>query len=366
MRHQENNFTEATGIFDIRVISQFMEVHKVGLTSIQGRVFEPIARHIEQLKNYFESQGFLAYFDKNNNSDSPHSINLSHNISQTTNQIKTESRSVVISILLFVTTVFTTLMIGALNQGGNPFVNVKDLLLGVPFSFSLLLILTGHELGHYFTARKHKVAVTLPYFLPIPHPLIGTMGAFIRIKSVLPNRNALIRIGLAGPLAGFILAIPITVIGIKLSHPVDITQTNNALSLGSSLLFQLIYKLTHPHLPVNYDLMLHPMAFAGWFGFFVTAINLMPIGQLDGGHIAYAIFGNKRKYLMISIIVVMALLGLKWPGWYFWILLVLFFGLKHPKAQDEITTLTKKDKILGLVAFIILILAFIPNPFIIK
>jgi membrane-associated protease RseP (regulator of RpoE activity) len=366
MTDNGQNFIQESSLFDIRELSRYMEIHKIGINSVKGRIFPPLRENIELLKDYFTSEGFVVFFDTTGETDSPHLINISRTIILDHAAKQSRLRAVLVPIILFLATVFTTLLIGSLNRGGNPFTNVRDFVLGIPFSFSLLVILTGHELGHYFTARKHKVKVTLPFFLPIPHPLIGTMGAFIRIKSVLPNKKALIRIGLMGPLVGFILAIPIAIIGIKLSKTVDTAQMNDAFRLGSSVLFQFIYKIFHPNLPAGHDIILHPMAFAGWLGFFVTAINLVPIGQLDGGHIAYAIFGRHRKYVMIGVIVIMALLGLVWPGWYFWILLILAFGLKHPKAQDEITPLTKKDKILGLVALVILILAFIPNPFIIK
>ncbi|MBS4015839.1 MAG: site-2 protease family protein [Candidatus Latescibacteria bacterium] len=366
MPENTQNPIHESDLFDIRELSRYMEIGKIGPMSIKGKIFTPLDKNIAPLGDYFKNQGYLAFFDITDDRENPHSINLGRSVIQTGIAEKSQSRSTIISIVLFIATVFTTLLIGSLNRGGNPFINIKDFMLGIPFSFSLLLILTGHELGHYFTARKHKVVVTLPYFLPIPHPLIGTMGAFIRIKSVLPNKNALIRIGLMGPLVGFILAIPITIIGIKFSEVVDTTQMTSAFRLGSSILFHVIYKIFHPNLPDGHDIMLHPMAFAGWLGFFVTAINLLPIGQLDGGHIAYAIFGRKRKYVMIGVIVALALMGLLWPGWFFWVLLILAFGLKHPKAQDEITPLTKKDKILGLAALVILILAFIPSPFIIK
>lgn len=361
----DNNpeLSQGLGLFDVRELSRYMEIQKIGINSIKGRIFEPIEYNIAELKDYFNDFGYEPFFSLTHQTDSPHIINVSGNIKQVNIKKSEQLLAVIIAGVLFIATVFTTLLIGSLNRGGNPFQNLKDFVLGVPFSFSLLAILAGHELGHYFTARKYNVVVTLPYFLPIPHPLIGTMGAFIRIKSILPNKRALIRIGLMGPLVGFILAIPITIIGLKLSKVVDTSQMSGTFSLGSSLLFQLIYKLLHPQIPDTYDIMLHPMAFAGWLGFFVTAINLIPVGQLDGGHIAYAIFGKRRKYVMIGVIAIMAVLGLKWVGWYFWIALILAFGLKHPKAQDEITALTKKDKILGLVALVILILAFIPNPF---
>lgn len=359
---------------DISALAPYIQISKIGLNSVRGSILPPVEANIEKLKIYFTNLGYTPYFDKIKESESPHVIYLARiDTIKAENQILTKqnlsirlNRSVVLATVLFVATIFTTLLVGSLNRGGNPFINFKDIILGAPFSFSLLLILTGHELGHYLTARKYGVSVTLPYFLPIPHPLIGTMGAFIRIKSVLPNKQALVRIGLAGPLTGFILAVPITIIGLVLSKAVNVTDVSNSFGLGSSLLFHFIYNILHPNLPKGYDIVLHPMAFAGWLGFFVTAMNLLPVGQLDGGHIAYAVFGKRRKYLMIAVIASMTALGLLWPGWFFWVLLIIVFGLRHPKAQDEITQLKKSDKILAGLAFLILILAFIPNPFPIK
>lgn len=366
MKMNFENTENHSQLFDIKELAPYIEINKIGSTSIKGRILPPVEENINALKDYFADLGFLPFFDNTSEQENPHIINLAFpKINQTSTQ-NLKWRSATIAIILFVATVFTTLLVGSFNRGGNPFHNIKDLILGLPFSFSLLLILTGHELGHYFTSRHYGVSVTLPYFLPIPHPLIGTMGAFIRIKSVLPNRRALVRIGLAGPLTGFILAIPITVIGLALSKAVNITEVSGVFSLGSSLLFQVIYNLLHPAFPKGYDLILHPMAFAGWLGFFVTAINLLPIGQLDGGHIVYATLGKYRKHITIFVIAAMALLGILWPGWFFWILLILVFGLRHPKTQDEITKLKKSDKILAGVALIILILAFIPNPFSIR
>lgn len=351
-----------SSLFDIRELSKYIEIHKIGLTTIQGKILEPIDNNINNLNQYFTNLGYTAFFNKTDNQTSPHIIHIAP-LSITHPKIK--NPSVALNIVLFIATVFTTLLVGALNRGGNPLTNFTDIFLGIPFSFSLLLILTGHELGHYFTSRHYGVSVTLPYFLPVPHPLIGTMGAFIRIKSILPNRQALVRIGAAGPIIGFILAMPITIIGISLSKVSEITGATG-LPLGSSLLFKILSNIIHPNVPAGYDLVLHPMAFAGWLGFFVTALNLLPLGQLDGGHIAYAVFGKYRKYVMIAMLVIMAMLGLFWPGWFFWILLIAIFGLRHPPSQNEIMQLKTSDKIVSAIALIILILVFIPMPFPIK
>ncbi|MEO0074566.1 MAG: site-2 protease family protein [candidate division WOR-3 bacterium] len=351
--------------FDFNEISQYLQIHKIGFNYLEGKINEPISSNIQHLTVFFQNNGYTAFFTQNKNSFSPHLIKLNPLIiSQVKEQL--QIKSLILSLSLFLLTLVSTLTIGSLNRGGNLFHNFKDIFLGIPFSFSLLVILSGHELGHYFVARKNKVSVSLPYFLPIPHPLIGTMGAFIKIKSIIPNRKVLIRIGIAGPLIGFIITIPITIIGIKLSKITEIPQTETVFRLGSSLLFFLFTKIIHSSLPSGYDIVLHPMAFAGWLGMFITAINLLPLSQLDGGHIAYAILGKKHKYLIISLLALLGFLGIIWPGWFFLILLILVFGLAHPPAQDEITPINKNDKILAIIGLIIFALAFIPNPFPIK
>lgn len=350
---------------DLNPISKFFEIHKIGFDFLEGKINEPINTNIQHLKVFFQNNGYTAFFIQNNNSFSPHRIKL-NSLIVGQNKEQLPIKSLILSLSLFLLTLISTLVIGALNRGGNPFHNFKDIFLGIPFSFSLLAILSGHELGHYFTARKNKISVSLPYFLPIPHPLIGTMGAFIKIKSIIPDRNVLIQLGIAGPLIGFILTVPITIIGIILSKITEIPQTESAFRLGSSLLFFLLTKIIYPSLPSGYDIVLHPMAFAGWLGMFITAINLVPLSQLDGGHIAYAILGKNHKYLIITLLILLGFLGLLWPGWFFWILLIFVFGLKHPPAQDEITPINKNDKILAIIGLIIFILSFIPNPFPIK
>ncbi len=361
----ENN--PETLLIDVKDLEQYIVINKVGPAGIQGRILSPVDENILAMKEYFYDNGFIPYFDKTNDPMNPHIIGLVPADSKQLDMLQNPKRPpITLNVVLFVATVFTTLLVGSLNRGGNPFHNVTDIFLGIPFSFSLLLILGGHELGHYAVSRRYGVSVTLPYFLPIPHPLIGTMGAFIRIKSILPNRRALIRIGAAGPIIGFILAIPITIIGLALSRTAKMTDFTGGIGLGSSLLFKLFSYILHPNMPKGYDLVLHPMAFAGWLGFFVTAMNLLPLGQLDGGHIAYAIFGKYRKYVTIGIIVAMVLLGLLWPGWFFWVALIVLLGLRHPKSQDEITQIKKSDKIIALTALVVLILAFIPVPFPIK
>ncbi len=270
-----------------------------------------------------------------------------------------------VNLILFILTVLSTLFVGTLHAGKNPFNNLFNLIYGVPFSASLIAILGSHELGHYILSRIHGVRATLPYFIPVPHPLVGTLGAFIKIKSPIPSRRALLDIGAAGPLTGFVVAIPITLIGLKLSTIVSPSQAGG-LFLGEPLILKILASLAGIHVPEGKDLFLHPMAFAGWIGFFVTGLNLIPIGQLDGGHIAYALFGaNHRKIAYFSLFALVGL-GFLWVGWWTWAILVMILGVKHPAPLNEVSKLDRKRIVVGIISFIVFVLTFIPRPFFVK
>jgi membrane-associated protease RseP (regulator of RpoE activity) len=265
-------------------------------------------------------------------------------------------------ILLFVTTVFTTLFVGALGQGADPFSDPTSLLVGLPFSVSLLSILGVHEMGHYLTARRYGVQVTLPYFIPAPVGL-GTFGAFIKMRSPVIDRRSLFDIGIAGPLAGLALAIPVLMIGLRLSEIVP-SGGRLGISLGSPLLFTLVQGMVLGPIPEGMDVLLHPVAFAGWIGLFVTALNLLPLGQLDGGHIAYALVGRQSEKLAFVTAVVLALLGLTfWLGWLFWAFLGFMLGFKHPQPMNDVTLLDPTRRLLALGALVLLLCLITPSPF---
>lgn len=267
-------------------------------------------------------------------------------------------------IVLFVATILTTLFAGALQQGVNPLSDPTALLAGFPFSFSLLSILGAHELGHYFTGRRYGVRVTLPYFIPAPPPVIlGTFGAFIKMKSPVVDRRSLFDIGIAGPLAGLVLAVPVLMIGLTLSQIVP-AQGHAGISLGSPLLFALLQEMTLGPIPDGMDVLLHPVAFAGWIGFFVTALNLLPLGQLDGGHIAYALLGRRSERVAFFTAIILALLGLTyWPGWLFWAFIAFMLGFKHPPTMNDVTPLDPGRRLLGLGALLLLLCLITPAPF---
>jgi len=226
-----------------------------------------------------------------------------------------------------------------------------------------MIILLSHELSHYFTSKRHGVKATLPYFIPAP-TIIGTFGAFIKMKSPIVTRKALIDIGASGPIAGFIISVIATVIGLGMSDIVSVAQTKGGLNLGDSILFSFLSRVMLGITPSDHDILLHPVAFAGWIGLFVTSINLIPVGQLDGGHIAYALLGEKHIRLSFSLILLMVLLGLLlWEGWFVWAILLLVLGLRHPPVIYWEVPLDSKRKFIGWLAFVIFILTFMPVPF---
>lgn len=265
-------------------------------------------------------------------------------------------------IILFSLTVITTLFAGAIQQGANPFREPLSLLKGIPFSFTLLTILLTHEFGHYFTSRYHKVPATLPYFIPAPS-FIGTFGAFIRMTSPILKKKAIFDIGISGPIAGFVVAIVAIVIGLDLSTIIK-EGSSEGFKLGSPLVFSWLSQLILGDPGGGYDILLHPVAFAGWIGLFVTSLNLIPMGQLDGGHVVYALFGEKQRFISVAMIPILLWLGtIGWSGWFVWAFLPLIFGLRHPPVTDLDTPLDRGRIIVGWLGLIMFIITFIPVPF---
>jgi membrane-associated protease RseP (regulator of RpoE activity) len=233
---------------------------------------------------------------------------------------------------------------------------------GLSYSLPLLGILLVHEMGHFFACRRHGIEATLPHFIPAP-TLIGTFGAFIKIRSPFSSKRALFDVGLAGPLAGFLAALPVVAVGISLSHIVERGTQGGGLTLGEPLIFTLLGRLLLGELPAQRDLLVHPMAFAGWFGLLATAFNLFPIGQLDGGHILYAVLGKKKAFIAgIAAVAVLVVLGIFfWQGWLLWALIASLIGLHHPPIFEE-ERLDSGRKVLAAVALLIFILSFTPAP----
>jgi len=267
-------------------------------------------------------------------------------------------------LLLFFITFLTATAAGAFQSGLNPLSSFAAFTKGLPFSLTLMFILLSHELGHYFASRRHKVVVTLPYFIPAPS-LIGTFGAFIKIKSAMPNKRVLFDIGIAGPLAGIIICLPILIYGLIHSKIIITPFPPKGLVLGENLLLKLLTRTIWGKLPDTAHIILHPAAFAGWIGLFVTALNLIPVGQLDGGHIAYALLGE-RYHRWLSKVMIICLVGLGflgWQGWFIWAGLLILLGVYHPSPIDPFIPLDKKRNILGIIALLIFIITFTPIPF---
>ncbi|MFN2292133.1 MAG: site-2 protease family protein [Anaerolineae bacterium] len=275
---------------------------------------------------------------------------------------------------LLAATIFTTLYVGAGMSEARPSDDLWWPLFnfwrGWPFSLSLMSILLAHELGHYFVSRLHGVPASLPYFVPLPIPdflgnVLGTLGAVIRMKAPIGDRRAMLDIGAAGPLIGLIVALPVLIIGLSLSH-VEPLPMDQAYSMeGNSLLYLLLkYIMFGQWLPGGgVDVFIHPVAFAGWAGLLVTSLNLIPAGQLDGGHVLYSILGERAQQLTWPIIIVLAALGLlAWPGWFIWAGLVYLFGRGHPGPLDRVTRLDARRKLIAGLVLAAFILTFTPVP----
>jgi membrane-associated protease RseP (regulator of RpoE activity) len=308
-----------------------------------------------------------------------------------------------VNVLLFILTVFSMLYVGTMYTLGGiydgPLTPSFEALLpyiqnsiggGIAFTASILAILLAHEFGHFFMARHHKTEVSLPYFLPFPN-LLGTMGAVIVTKEVPRNKKVLLDIGIAGPLAGLIVTIPVLFLGLATSEvnhlPLELPA---GLGFeGNSILYLIIKYLVHGQwlpqpldfgglhpllywiryffsgLPLPYggiDVTMNSVALAGWAGLLVTGLNLIPVGQLDGGHLMYGILGRRTQKLIPIIIALLALLGFFWSGWWLWAVLLLVFNRRHGEPLDEITTLDKKRKFIAVLGLIVFILVFIPVP----
>jgi membrane-associated protease RseP (regulator of RpoE activity) len=263
--------------------------------------------------------------------------------------------------------------------GVGAFLEPRVLALGLLYAGVLMVILTGHELGHYLTCRRYGLDATLPYFIPAPN-LFGTFGAFIKIKSPINWKRQLFDVGAAGPLSGFMLTLPALFIGLMYSKVVPLAAGEGTVSLGEPLLLKLVSALVLKPVPDGSDILLHPVAFAGWVGLLVTSLNLLPLGQLDGGHVAYALFGEKKRVLSSVILGALILLGVFFfAGWLIWgglglvfVLVVrlkrpaalyrLAIRLRHPPIQDEDVPLSRGRVIVGVLIILIFILSFIPDP----
>ena len=264
-----------------------------------------------------------------------------------------------LNLYLFLATCFTTYLTGWLQnsswQGG------------LWYGGAIIAILLAHEMGHYIMCRKYGISATLPFFIPFP-PFInpfGTLGAVIKMESRIPSRKALFDVAVAGPLAGLFLTIPAIYFGIQLSEIVESqpAEAGGMIYLGESFLFAKLSNFAVGVLPENQDVMLHPLAYAGWAGLFVTALNLLPIGQLDGGHIVYALIGKGHKIVATTALIAFGGIAIFiFHGWILLLIMLIWFGYKHPPTLDD-TPIDAKRIIIGVITLLIFLLSFTPEPF---
>jgi membrane-associated protease RseP (regulator of RpoE activity) len=282
-------------------------------------------------------------------------------------------------IALFLLTLLTTTMAGADMAGAffsfsHPFATFANLYAGLSFSIPLMLILFAHEMGHYVVARRNNVDVSPPYFLPAPFPsvfFIGTFGAFIRMRSPARTRRVMFDIGSAGPWAGLVLAIIAVIIGLKFSEVSPLDTGGGGLQLGNSILFWVVSYGVLGVDPNSVNVNLHPIAFAGWIGLLVTTLNLLPVGQLDGGHVIYALFGRWHRTIArlfiiacVLLVVVPLIVGSTyWGGWLFWVIILLFLGLGHPATVDADTPLDPRRRAAAWATVALFVVTFCPVPF---
>jgi hypothetical protein len=360
-----------------RAVPQVMQVDDVTsgrpdaefLIRFRGRLMIDSEEAYDRLAPTFRQAGLTLLFRKEGDR---------HVVMGAAGVISPEPSNPWINLVMFILTLLSVILAGALFANidfyGHEIVPTMpsglagylDLFLGgIPFAVSLLAILLSHEFGHYLAGRYHKTAVTLPYFIPLPGSILGTLGAFIRMKEPPRNRKVLLDIGLAGPLAGFVVALPILFVGLSLSHLTTLpasAQSDVGVSLeGNSLLYLLAKLVTQGQLlpaPASYggvspalywlryfflgkpipfggmDVLVHPLAWAGWAGMLVTALNLIPAGQLDGGHLINVLFGDAASRLWLVIVALLAGMGFVWPGWWIWAALIFFLGRSFARPLD--------------------------------
>ncbi len=263
-----------------------------------------------------------------------------------------------VAVALFAATLLSVLLVGA------EYEQADSLLGGWPFALSLLGILMAHEMGHYLVARWLKVPASLPYFIPMPVSLLGTMGAVIQTRAPTRNRRDLLLLGASGPLAGMVVAVPVLFLGLAGSQVGLIPQGFGSFQEGNSLLYAAAKFLVFGRfLPSGgMDVFINAVALAGWAGLLVTALNLIPAGQLDGGHVAYALLGRSARWLTWVVVGVLLALSPQWQGWLLWAALVLLLGRVHAVPLDDVTPLRAGDKLLAALAILVFVLVFIPIP----
>lgn len=328
-----------------------------GYIRFRGQFLQDPANCFDELRQRFERHGFTPRIEEQN--DRPVLIAFPA-------VFRPRESNSLINLALLIATIFSTLFVGA-SYAATTTSEMFMLWRGWPFSLSLMLILGAHELGHYFAAKYHNVPVSLPYFIPLPMPgSIGTLGAFIQLKTPVNNKRALLDVGAAGPWAGILFAIPILFLGLATSEVLPLPTNMPFMVEGNSILYALMkIAVFGRFLPVDgLDVHLNQVAWAGWVGLLVTSLNLIPIGQLDGGHVAYVLFGKWAKNLYWPILIILGALVVTTGTvtWILWIALLLLFGRRYAVPLDDVTTLDPRRKVLAILTLVLFFLVFIPLP----
>jgi membrane-associated protease RseP (regulator of RpoE activity) len=352
-----------------------------------GRLFVDSMEAYARVAEQFRLLGYTPLFRRDGNA---------HVVLAVREVIKPGPSNPSINLVMFVLTVLSMLLTGGAYgyQSSEPPATLigwlQLMMQGWPFTLSLLAILLSHEFGHYLMARFHKVAVTLPYFIPFPLGAFGTMGAFIQLKAPPTNRRALLDIGIAGPLAGFIVAVPILFYGLMTSAPLQQIPFDQFSGMeGNSVVYALAkfivfgrwlpepmgygdlpgwlymlryYALGFPFPNGGTDVFLNQVAWAGWAGLLVTGLNLIPAGQLDGGHALYVLLGRNARRVVPVIIAVLLGLGYFWNGWWLWAAIIFFLGRTHAEPLDQITELNPVRRVLAISALLLFALVITPIP----
>lgn len=362
------------------------------LARYNGQLYGDSAQAYDQLAQNLRPHGITPLFRKEGEQHAIVLIPGTFNAPRRANPL--------VNLVLFGLTLLSVIFAGAISAYDGPQTAsqaelwleiMRSLPAGVPFAVSMLAILVAHEFGHYLAGRIHKTYVTLPYFIPFPFSPFGTMGAFIQLKEPPKNRRILLDIGIAGPIAGLVVAIPVLLFGLSLSkiEPIHLEPGQGFQLEGNSLLYLMAkfavfgkllpspasyhgmspilywvrYFFTSQPLPIGgMDVLIHPVAWAGWAGLLVTSLNLIPAGQLDGGHIVYVLLGKKARSLLPFILVGLMLLGFAWSGWWLWAFLLFALGRVYAEPLDQITTLDPRRRAVAILGVIIFLLVFTPVP----
>ncbi|PJF48067.1 MAG: site-2 protease family protein [Chloroflexi bacterium] len=345
-------------VAEVMIIEETQELAAGQAVAFKGRLRIGAQEAFERLKARFTDLGYVPLLRESDSGERQEVMALKGSLQTLLTQRPW------VNLLLFLATVFTTTLFGgmfaaALTPGGD--LSLPSILeSGVPFSLTLLAILAVHELGHYVQARRHGVPVTLPYFIPVPLPgTLGTFGAFIQMRGAVENRRALFDVGMGGPIAGLLVAVPLFVVGLALA-----TLSQDPPPPTRSYLITLLIVLFRPE-ALDYGIIMNPVLLAARFGLVITALNLLPVGQLDGGHIAYAALGRQwaRRVGLVTV-AIMAVLGLTVsPTWLIWMAFAVFSGLNHAQPLNDITPLDLRRNAAFIGAFVLFLSIFTLRPF---